>query len=47
METSVIFQQILLILDSLRLLTDFTSSQTKRTYFVQAHMKQREARGCV
>lgn len=46
-ETSVISQQILLKLDFLPLLTDFTSSQTKRTYFRRRNMKQREARGCV
>lgn len=46
-ETSEISQQILLKLDFLPLLTDFTSSQTKRTYFRRRNMKQREARGCV
>lgn len=45
-ETSVISRQILLKLDFLQLLTDFTS-QTKRTYFHRRNMKQREARGCV
>lgn len=46
-ETSVISRQTLLKLDFLPLRTDFTSSQTKRTYFHRRNMEQHEARRCV